>query len=39
MREQRVGDRLALGQVERGRELMAAFAFELESFRWHDSSP
>ena len=39
MREQRIGERLALGQVERGRELMAAFAGELETFSRHGSPP
>ena len=35
MREQRIGERLALGQVERGRKLVAAFAVELETFGRH----
>ena len=37
MREQRVGNRFALRQIERGRELMSAFAGELETFNRHDS--
>ncbi len=35
MREQRVRQRLAVGQIERGGELMAAFAGELETFGGH----
>ena len=39
MREQRVGQRPALGHIERGGELMAAFAGELEAFSRHGRSP
>ena len=35
MREQRIGQRLALGQIQRGGELMAADAGELETFSRH----
>ena len=35
MREQRIGDRLAVRQIERGGKLMAAFARELETFGRH----
>ena len=39
MGEQRVGARLAVGQVERGGKLLAAGAFELETFGRHDVVP
>src|SRR5205085_8552042 len=35
MREQGVSKRLPLGQIQRCRELMAAFTPELETFGWH----
>ncbi len=39
MGEQRIGEWLMLGQIERGRELMAAFTGELETFARHGMPP
>ena len=39
MREQRISQRLSVRQVQRCRELMAAFTFELETFGRHARSP
>ena len=39
MREQRVGVRRAVRQIERGGKLMAAFAGELKAFGRHGRSP
>jgi len=39
MREQRIASWFTLGHIERGRELMAALAGELETFNRHRRSP
>src|SRR5712664_694966 len=39
MREQRIAKRLALGQVQRCRQLLAFGARELEAFSWHRRPP
>src|SRR5436305_3338956 len=39
MRKQRIGARLPIGNIERGGELVTAFALELESFGRHSSPP
>ncbi|MGY4310007.1 hypothetical protein ACVIJ6_007250 [Bradyrhizobium sp. USDA 4369] len=39
MREQRIGARHAVGEIERGGQSVAACAFELETFGRHDVIP